>query len=295
MNTHPHPLRSTDRPTDRRRCVGVSPCVCGAWPFWSGLTAGRKRWRRRAQPCVCGRARRSVCRVVSASSSVDGPGGLDRRDRNAPQEKRAGGERAARAGARTHVCARRTARRGVCRGLCGRQLPASAGSRARERDAHALARAWLCLPLLLRRLPPPRRLPARPPPAQFAAPRGCAAHGARAPPNCSAAAAGRSHCAPPLARSGRARLALACFGPSPSPSHRRSASGHRGSSLLHAAAEDGALDRDVPLQPLAFASRTRGVGVGARQRHPKAVDAWHCHAPVDAPPSPGSLYRARFS
>lgn len=93
----------------------------------------------------------------------------------------------------------------------------------------------------------------------------------------------------------RSRLALACFGPSPSPSHPRSASGHRGSSLLHAAAEDGALDRDVPLQPLAFASRTRGVGVGARQRHPKAVDAWHCHAPVDAPPSPGSLHLARFS
>ena len=204
MRIHIHCAALTDRPTGGAALVCHRVCVCGAWPFWSGLTAGRKRWRRRAQPYVCGRARRSVCRVVSASSSVDGPGGLDRRDRNAPQEKRAGGERAARAGARTRECAGRTARRGVCRGLRGRQLPASAGSRARERDAHALARAWLRLPLLLRRLPPPRRLPARPPPAQFAAPRGRAAHGARAPPNCSAAAAGRSHCAPPLARSGRA-------------------------------------------------------------------------------------------
>ena len=76
------------------------------WPFWSGLTAGRKRWRRRAQPYVCGRARRSVCRVVSASSSVDGPGGLDRRDRNAPQEKRAG-RRARSEGRRAHARVRR--------------------------------------------------------------------------------------------------------------------------------------------------------------------------------------------
>ena len=105
MNTHPHPPRSTDRPTDRRRCVCVSPCVCGAWPFWSGLTAGRKRWRRRAQPYVCGRARRSVCRVVSASSSPDGPSGLDRRDRNAPQEKNGRAASAQRGPARARACA----------------------------------------------------------------------------------------------------------------------------------------------------------------------------------------------
>ena len=74
-----------------------------------------------------------------------------------------GGERAARAGACMRGRTRRTARLGVCRGLRGRRLPASAGSRARERGAHALARAWLRLLLLLRRLPPPGRLPTRPP------------------------------------------------------------------------------------------------------------------------------------
>lgn len=286
MRIHIHCAALTDRPTGGAALVCHRVCVCGAWPFWSGLTAGRKRWRRRAQPYVCGRARRSVCRVVSASSSVDGPGGLDRRDRNAPQEKN-GREASAREGRRAHARVRREDREAG--GVPRPSRPAAASQCRVPGQGARRARPRSCLAAPSSPAPPP---PSPSPPPRTPTPRAvCGAARSRSAWRARAAELfRRGRRAVPLRTAAgsvraRARLALARFGPSPSPSHPRSASGHRGSSLLHAAAEDGALDRDVPMQPLAFASRTRGEGVSARQRHPKAVDAWHCHAPVDAPTS----------
>lgn len=165
MNTHPHPLRSTDRPTDRRRCVGVSPCVC----VWRLALLERVDCRTKTLAAACTTVRVWTCPPLGMSRRVGiivtrWPG----RPRSARSKRPTGktGGRRAREGRRAHASLRREDREAG--GVPRPSRPAAASQCRVPGQGARRARPRSCLAPPSPPAPPP---PSPSPPPRTATPR----------------------------------------------------------------------------------------------------------------------------